>query len=30
MEGRRGLKGIKYARKLYHLIREIFWDCMFV
>jgi hypothetical protein len=30
MEGRRGFKAIKYAGKLYHLIREIFWDCMFV
>lgn len=24
------LEGIKYAGKLSHLIREIFWDCMFV
>jgi len=23
-------ESIKYAGKLYHLIREIFWDCMFV
>jgi hypothetical protein len=24
------LEGIKYAGKLYHLSREIFWDCVFV
>jgi hypothetical protein len=24
------LEEVKYAGKFYHLIREIFWDCMFV